>query len=90
VPDSQNVEYDRFSSREDAPAWHPELFAQGQQARGEGRPLHGPDTPSADAVGDYCRRSWLAGWCDADMALLADADGNQDDNSGPAGMRVGA
>lgn len=64
--------YDRFSSKEDAPGWHQEMFMQGFSARTCGKPLDGPNTPRANVVGEYASKSWRAGWCDADAGLAAD------------------
>lgn len=58
---------DRFSSQEH-PQWHPEMFAQGYQARHDN---HGLDQcPSLDHASPFAVQSWRAGWADADMDFL--------------------
>lgn len=63
---------DRFSSHEDAPSWSMGHFNAGRHAR-----LAGADrdaAPIAADVGEFSRKSWLAGWNDAEMGILADAE----------------
>jgi hypothetical protein len=63
---------DRFSSHEDAPEWVQEQFEAGRNARlaGAGR----ESAPPASEIGEFGRKSWLAGWTDTEMGILADAD----------------
>ncbi len=61
---------DRFSSKEDAPNWNQDAFDDGSKARTDGLPQN--TAPSAETIGVFARRSWLAGWDDADMGIIAD------------------
>lgn len=61
---------DRFSPREDV-EWAKGAFDDGYEARA----VYGASIdsgPSIEQVGAYCARSWRAGWCDADMNIMAD------------------
>lgn len=66
----------RFDHREET-QWNRGAFDDGASARIDNQPRS--SAPSADVIGDWCHRSWLAGWADADAGLLADrAMGAQD------------
>lgn len=66
---------DRFDSREDAPEWSERHFVAGRAARLTGKARDA--APSGELVSEFGRRSWLAGWTDTDMGLLADAETEQ-------------
>lgn len=67
--------YDRFSPREDV-KWARGAFDDGFQARMvAGASID--SGPTVDQVGEYGARSWRAGWCDADMTIMADALANK-------------
>lgn len=62
-------EFDRFRSSEKV-NWNQGAYDDGFEAHSV---YQAPITaaPSAELIGEWCRRSWVAGWCDADMADLA-------------------
>lgn len=69
---------DRFSPREDV-EWAKGSFDDGYQARmAYGQRID--QGPSIDQVGEYSARSWRAGWCDADMTIMADILANDAPN----------
>lgn len=61
---------DRFNSREDV-RWNEGAFNDGAEAR---LVYDAPITaaPSADVIGDWCHKSWRAGWADADQSLASE------------------
>lgn len=62
---------DRFSAPElDRTEWAKGSFDEGHRARFDG--MGRRHAPSADVVGEFSRKSWLAGWSDADAAISAD------------------
>lgn len=66
---------DRFSPREDV-EWAAGAFDDGYEAR----MVYGASIdsgPRIEQVGAYCARSWRAGWCDADMTIMADILANE-------------
>jgi hypothetical protein len=63
---------DRLSSHEVAPTWSISHFNSGRTAR-----LAGADRDAAPAiadVGQFAHKSWLAGWHDAEMGILASTE----------------
>lgn len=58
---------DRFSSREEPRPWDSTAWRDGHCAR----MANSPQTPPAKLTG-WQKKSWLAGWADADMALAAE------------------
>lgn len=61
---------DRFSPREDV-EWAKGPFDDGWEARAVyGKPID--SGPTIEQIGPYAARSWRAGWCDADMSIMAD------------------
>lgn len=63
---------DRFSSREELP-WAKGAYDDGFQARCLNCGID--QVPNADVIGEYCHRSWIAGWADADMDFLSKEEG---------------
>lgn len=61
---------DRFNSTEDAPEWAKGAFDDGYLARLMN--CSRSECPSPDVIGQWSSRSWMAGWFDADMTLLAE------------------
>lgn len=63
---------DQFNSTEDAPTWSATHFNAGREARlaGTGR----DSAPTAADVDDFGHKSWIAGWNDAEMGILANAE----------------
>lgn len=59
---------DRFNSSEAAPEWDASAFKSGHAARMAGRPQKGAQYEYI--VGDWAKKLWIAGWCDADQTLL--------------------
>lgn len=47
--------------------WANGPFEEGHRNRFDG--MRRDSAPSADVVGDFAHRSWLAGWDDADAAI---------------------
>lgn len=70
---------DCFSSREDAPEWELEHFEAGRNARLA--ELGQDSAPAAADIGERGRESWIAGWHDAEMGILADTDAALRDGS---------
>lgn len=64
------IDRHQTASDQDVTEWNNGYFGDGSKARidGYGR----QHAPSAEAVGAFAHRSWLAGWADADMGILAD------------------
>lgn len=50
--------------------WASGPFGEGARARIDG--FGRQHAPSTDVVGTHARNSWLAGWSDADMGIIAD------------------
>ena len=50
--------------------WAPGAFDEGRRARFDG--MSNRHAPSADVVGEFSRKSWLAGWTDADAAIVSE------------------
>lgn len=60
---------DRFNSNEDI-EWAKGSFDDGAEARIFG---YGKDQcPGAETIGEFARRSWLAGFADADMTIASE------------------
>lgn len=55
---------------QDGTEWARGPFDDGAKARIEG--FGRQHAPSADVIGVFARRSWVAGWSDADMGIAAD------------------
>jgi hypothetical protein len=63
------METDRFSSREEV-EWNQGAFDDGAKARiVYDAPLS--SAPSPEVIGEWCHKSWRAGWTDADASLAA-------------------
>ena len=58
------------SADHNAIQWAEGPFAEGARARIDG--FGRQHVPSEEAIGAFARRSWLAGWADADKGILAD------------------
>jgi hypothetical protein len=63
---------DRFDSREDAPDWASEQFEAGRRARLADAARE--SAPLASEIGEFGRKSWLAGWDDTEMGILSGAE----------------
>ena len=62
---------DRFSSHEDATDWDPEHFEAARRARLANAECE--SAPRVSEIGASGRKSWITGWHDAVMGILADA-----------------
>ncbi|MGN6312835.1 MAG: hypothetical protein ACTHMO_03635 [Rhodanobacteraceae bacterium] len=70
--DATRNEIDRHQTAgdQDETQWAKGPFDDGAQARIEG--FGRRHAPPEDVIGAFARKSWLAGWSDADMGILAD------------------
>jgi hypothetical protein len=66
---------DRFDSRETVD-WNEGAYRDGYEARSVYDAAI-TEAPSAEVIGDWCHKSWKAGWADADMDKLICGDCGQ-------------
>lgn len=69
MAERESMSMDKFNSSEDI-EWAKGAFDDGAEARifGYGR----DQCPSADTIGEFAQRSWLAGWIDADTIISSE------------------
>jgi hypothetical protein len=73
---THRLSIDRFDSREAPEEWASDPFNDGAAARIDGQPRSSapPAGGWASGIGEFARRSWLAGWDDTDAGIAAEEE----------------